>query len=85
MARTEDAALDAPRIMDQTVRFQKRTGWVAAGDVLGAIGASPCCILPLILFSLGIGGAHIGNLTAFARYQSIFIAITLGFLLIFCP
>lgn len=39
---------------------------VAAGGVLGALAAASCCIIPLILFSLGIGGAWIGNLTALA-------------------
>src|ERR1700736_6040100 len=53
---------------------------VAAGGILGAIAASSCCIAPLVLFSLGIGGAWIGNLTALAPYQPIFIVITLGFL-----
>ena len=55
-------------------------GLIAAGGLFGAIGASSCCILPLVLFSLGVGGAWIGNLTALAPYQPIFIVITLGFL-----
>jgi len=53
---------------------------IAAGGILGAIAASSCCIIPLILFSLGISGAWIGNLTALAPYKPIFITITLGFL-----
>ena len=57
-----------------------RKTWVAAGGILGAIAASSCCILPLVLFSLGIGGAWIGNLTALAPYQPVIVAITLGFL-----
>jgi mercuric ion transport protein len=52
----------------------------ATGGVLGAIAASSCCIVPLALFGLGIGGAWIGNLTALAPYQPIFVAMTLGFL-----
>lgn len=52
----------------------------ATGGVLGAIAASVCCIIPLALFSLGIGGAWVGQLTAFAPYQPFFIAITAGFL-----
>ena len=52
----------------------------AAGGMLGALAASSCCILPLVLFSLGIGGAWIGNLTALAPYQPVFVAITLGLL-----
>ena len=47
---------------------------VAAGGILGALAASSCCIVPLILFSLGIGGAWIGNLTALAPYKPIFVA-----------
>jgi len=56
------------------------SGLAATGGVLGAVAASSCCIVPLVLFSLGIGGAWIGNLTALAPYQWIFILITLGFL-----
>jgi mercuric ion transport protein len=53
---------------------------VAAGGILGAIAASSCCIVPLILFSLGIGGAWIGNLTALAPYKPLFVAGTAGVL-----
>ncbi|MGH6907459.1 MAG: mercuric transporter MerT family protein [Aestuariivirga sp.] len=53
---------------------------MAAGGIMGAIAASSCCILPLVLFSLGIGGAWIGNLTSLAPYQPYFIAATLAFL-----
>jgi len=52
----------------------------AAGGIFGAIAASTCCILPLVLFSLGISGAWIGQLTAMSAYQPIFITATLGFL-----
>jgi mercuric ion transport protein len=50
----------------------------AIGGILGAIAASSCCIAPLVLFSLGIGGAWIGNLTALAPYQPYFVAATLA-------
>ncbi len=53
---------------------------MAAGGVLGALAASSCCILPLVLFSLGIGGAWIGNLTALYPYKPYFVIITLIFL-----
>ncbi len=58
----------------------RKQGVVAAGGVLGAIAASSCCILPLVLFSLGASGAWIGQLTSLAPYQPIFVAITAGFL-----
>jgi mercuric ion transport protein len=57
-----------------------RSGWAAAGGVLGAIAASSCCIVPLVLFSLGVSGAWIGNLTALEPYKPAFIAVALGFL-----
>ena len=53
---------------------------VAAGGVLSALAASSCCVIPLVLFSLGISGAWIGTLTALAPYKPIFIVITAGFL-----
>ena len=64
--------------------------FVAAGGILGAIAASSCCIAPLVLFSLGISGAWIGNLTALAPYQPYFIAATLaclgyGYWLVYRP
>lgn len=43
------------------------------GGLLAALAASSCCILPLVLFALGIGGAWIGNLTALAPYQPYFL------------
>jgi len=58
----------------------RRQRLVAAGGILGALAASSCCILPLILFSLGIGGAWIGNLTVLAPYQPFFVAGTTGVL-----
>ncbi|MGH8332309.1 MAG: mercuric transporter MerT family protein [Pseudomonas sp.] len=47
---------------------------------LSAMGASVCCVAPLVLLSLGIGGAWVGNLTAMARYRPILVGLTLLFL-----
>jgi mercuric ion transport protein len=52
----------------------------AAGGLLGALAASSCCVLPLVLFSVGVSGAWIGNLTALAPYQWIFATITAALL-----
>src|SRR5437667_5725050 len=54
-------------------------GSLVAG-VLAAIGASVCCVGPLILLALGIGGTWVGNLTAMEPYRPIFIGLTLLFL-----
>ena len=58
----------------------RKAGLVAAGGILGALAASSCCIMPLVLFALGVSGAWIGNLTALAPYQPVFIGITLALL-----
>lgn len=50
-----------------------RTGWLAGASVLGSVLASACCIVPLVLFSLGVGGAWMANLTALAPYKPIFL------------
>src|ERR1700757_3758845 len=50
------------------------------GGMLAAIGASACCVGPLLLLSVGIGGAWIGRLTALEPYRPVFIALTILFL-----
>jgi mercuric ion transport protein len=54
-------------------------GSLVAG-VLAAIGASVCCVGPLLLLALGIGGAWVSNLTAVEPVRPVFIAATLLFL-----
>src|SRR5579863_7445924 len=50
------------------------------GGMLASIGASACCVGPLLLLSRGIGGACIGNLAALEPYRPVFIALVLVFL-----
>lgn len=57
-----------------------KTKLIATGGIFGALAASTCCIIPLGLFSLGISGAWIGQLTALEPYKPLFITITVGFL-----
>ena len=52
----------------------------AMGSLIGAILASSCCIVPLVLVTLGASGAWIGNLTGLEPYKPIFAAITFVFL-----
>lgn len=51
---------------------------LAAGSVLGALAASSCCLLPLVLLSLGVSGAWVGTLTLLAPYQPYFLAATIA-------
>lgn len=54
--------------------------FAAMGGIIGALAASSCCILPVVLFSLGISGAWIGHFTQLAPYQPYLIAATLAFI-----
>ena len=54
-------------------------GTLIAG-ALTAFGASVCCVGPLVLLVLGVGGAWVGNLTAMEPYRPIFVGLTFLFL-----
>ena len=62
----------------RTANLQHQQRLMAAGGLVGALAASSCCILPLVLFSLGVSGAWIGNFTRLAPYQPYFIAVAIG-------
>lgn len=61
-------------------RGNERERWFAAGGVVGAILASTCCIVPLVLVLLGVSGAWIGNLTALEPYRYYLTAAALLFI-----
>jgi len=74
----------SPTAHGASVRIEdggRKAGLFAIGGIVGAVAASSCCIVPLVLFMAGIGGAWIGNLAALAPYQPFFIVVTLGFLM----
>jgi len=49
-------------------------GALLAGG-LAAILASACCLGPLVLITLGVSGAWIGNLTVLEPYRPIFMGV----------
>ena len=51
-------------------------GVLAAGGI-AAILASACCLGPLVLVSVGLGGAWIGNLTALEPFRPVFVGAAL--------
>ncbi len=53
---------------------------LTGGGVVGALAVSSCCIVPLVLFSLGITGAWIGGLTALYPYKWYFFVPAAGFI-----
>jgi len=46
------------------------------GAVVAAIAASLCCVVPLVLLGLGLGGAWVGSLTALEPFRPYFMALT---------
>lgn len=64
--------------MTETTSTAGRTAWTHIGAVLAAIGASLCCVAPLVLLSIGVGGAWVSSLTALEPYRPIFIIATLA-------
>ena len=77
MAQTTGGPALAGRPEQGSGLERSRLRWLAAGGLLGALAASSCCVLPLVLFGLGISGAWIANLTALAPYKLYFAAGTL--------
>ncbi|NIC36404.1 mercuric ion transporter MerT [Halomonas desiderata] len=51
-------------------------GPLATGGI-AALLASACCLGPLVLVTLGVSGAWIGNLTAMEPYRPLFIGVAL--------
>jgi len=66
---------EAPETTDQS-----RGRLLATGGILGALVASSCCVAPLVLVTLGVSGAWIGNLTALEPYKPYFLVATALFL-----
>lgn len=58
----------------------RKQALAAAGGIVGALAASACCVLPLVLFAVGISGAWIANLTALAPYKPLFVTATAALL-----
>lgn len=61
-----------------TSQKQAKGRMAATGSLLGALLASSCCIGPLLLVSLGVTGAWIGNLTALETYQPAFMLLAIA-------
>lgn len=54
--------------------------FAAIGSVIGAVLASSCCLVPLLLVTLGVSGVWIGTLSALDPYKGYFAAVTLAFI-----
>jgi len=52
--------------------------WGLIGAVAAAVAASACCVLPLLLAVVGVGGAWVGSLTALEPYRPVFVALSVA-------
>jgi mercuric ion transport protein len=52
------------------------------GGVIAALAASACCLGPLVLVSIGLGGAWISNLTLLEPFRPLFVGIAIIFIIL---
>ncbi|MDE1901278.1 MAG: mercury transporter MerT [Alphaproteobacteria bacterium] len=57
-----------------------KQGQAIIASVLAGIGASLCCVAPLALLSLGLGGAWVAHLTKLEPVRPLLVVMTLFFL-----
>ncbi len=60
----------------QPEQTNANTGLAATGGIIAGIGASACCLLPLLLTMAGISGAWMANLRAMTIFKPYFIAMS---------
>jgi len=66
------------KVATEKVATDAKVGTLGVGAVLTAIGASACCVLPLVLGFLGIGSMALA--AKLAPLRPLFIVLTAGFL-----
>lgn len=55
--------------------------WVTVGGILASLGlCAACCLLPFVLFSMGVAAAWAGRLAALAAYKWLFLFATVALL-----
>ncbi len=60
---------------------QRIVKWATAGGVFAALGVcAACCLLPFALVSIGVAGAWVGALDAFAPYKWILVIVSAALL-----
>lgn len=54
---------------------QRAAGLPMSGGVLAGIAGSVCCVGPLVLVSIGVGGGWVANLTALQPWSPVFVVL----------
>lgn len=71
---------DRNGLFNQSSSDESRLRFAAIGGIIGAVLAASCCVVPLVLVTLGVSGAWIGSLTVLEPYKPIFAVLTAGLL-----
>ena len=54
--------------------MQDRSNLSLAASVVAGLGASVCCVLPLVLVMAGLGGSWLASLKALEPFRPVFVA-----------
>ena len=76
MLQSKIQSAPTPLVAGADTDRTSKTGILAVAGVAGIL-ASLCCVGPLVLVTLGLGGALAGSLVAFEPYRPIFIGVAL--------
>ncbi|HXG27640.1 MAG TPA: mercuric transporter MerT family protein [Nevskiales bacterium] len=57
--------------------MQDRSTLSLVASVVAGLGASVCCVLPLVLVMAGLGGSYLATFRAFEPYRPFFVAVAL--------
>lgn len=57
-----------------------KSKWGVFAAVGAGLAASACCTIPLLLVTLGVGGAWVGTFTALEPFRPLFIVLAVGLL-----
>jgi mercuric ion transport protein len=64
---------------DFATRLDGRSStWALGMAAIAALLASSCCLVPLVLVSIGLSGAWLSNLRTLQPYSPIFVGIAIG-------
>nr|WP_051091851.1 mercuric transporter MerT family protein [Methylosarcina fibrata] len=77
---TEQETLEKTLSNAQDIVEETPASWLGIGAVLAAVGASLCCVGPLLLLSLGVGGVWMSTLTSMETVRPFFLILTLIFI-----
>ena len=77
---TEAAEASGDRTTASRRSAAQRARLLSIAGIATALGAASCCVIPFLLFAVGVSGAWIANLTALEPYQPVFAVLSLGFI-----